>query len=295
MKTFSFSWFFTIFMFIPCLALFPQKAAKDNPLRVMTYNIRYAGTVASDSAFAWENRKEQVASMVRFNRADIAGMQEVLKLQLDDLKKMLPEFDALGLGRDDGKESGEYSAIFYRKNRLSVLKSATFWLSETPGKVSKGWDAACNRVVTWAKFKDKMTGKVFFHFNTHFDHIGEAARNNSAFLLLNKVKEIAGNFPVIVTGDFNFTADSKYYKILTESKANPELEVLKDAQNISLYPHYGGHVSFNDFGRNTDPNNKIDYIFVKNQVKVINHGIIGEKLNGRYPSDHMPVVADIIP
>ncbi|MGE5683061.1 MAG: endonuclease/exonuclease/phosphatase family protein [Bacillota bacterium] len=281
-----------IINFVSAAALLSQ--GKDNPVRIMTYNIRFAGASELDSMDLWGKRKENLANMIRFNKADIIGVQEALKLQLDDLKGLLPEYKIIGVGRDDGKESGEYSAILYRSDRFSILKDSTFWLSETPQKVSRGWDAACNRVVTWAEFQDKSTKKSFFHFNTHFDHIGQLARKNSALLLLKKIKEIAAGNPVVVTGDFNFKPSSEYYSILTESSAYPDKETLKDAQKVSVYPHYGSNVSFNNFGKNTDPENKIDYIFIKNDLKVISHGIISEKFNGRFPSDHMPVIADII-
>ncbi|MGE5499502.1 MAG: endonuclease/exonuclease/phosphatase family protein [Syntrophothermus sp.] len=276
-----------------CSVINPGQKPGVNPIRVMTYNIRYAGSVKSDSVFAWENRKQMVASTIDFNKAEIVGVQEALKLQLDDFARLLPEYKIIGVGRDDGKEAGEYSAILYRPERFLLLNSATFWLSETPDKVSRGWDAACNRVVTWGEFKDKLTGKIFFHFNTHFDHIGVQARTRSAELLLKKIEEIAIGRPVVVTGDFNFTSDSKYYGMLTENKENGGSGILKDAQKISKNPHYGENISFNDFGRNTDPENKIDYIFIKNNVEVVNHGIIAQKFNGRYPSDHMPVAADV--
>jgi hypothetical protein len=150
-------------------------SAAKVPIRVMSFNIRL--NTPADSANAWPHRKEMVASMMRFHRADLTGVQEALKDQMDDLTKLLPEFGWMGVGRDDGKEAGEYSAIFYLKDRFAVLEQNTFWLSESPEKPgSMGWDAACVRIVTWAKFKDKRMGKAFYHFNTHFDHIGEKAR-----------------------------------------------------------------------------------------------------------------------
>ena len=153
--------------------------------KVMTFNIRLNTPV--DGPNQWPHRKTFAASMIRFHHADITGLQEAMKDQVDDLTALLPEYDWFGIGRDDGKEAGEFMAIFYRKDRFEVLEQSTFWLSETPETVSKGWDAMCFRVVTWGKFKDKVTGKIFFLFNTHFDHVCEIARRESAKLLLQRI------------------------------------------------------------------------------------------------------------
>ncbi|MFO7447983.1 MAG: endonuclease/exonuclease/phosphatase family protein [Ignavibacteriaceae bacterium] len=256
---------------------------KGDSIIIMSYNIRVG---VDEGINSWENRKEKVASMIMFHHADIIGGQEALINQFDDLSKLLPDYDWFGVGRDDGENKGEFSAVFYNKNRFHVLNSSTFWLSETPQVVSVGWDAALPRIVTWGELKDKNSGQSFFIFNTHFDHIGETARQNSAELIVNKVKEIAVDKPSFVTGDFNAKPDSKVYEILTVS--------LKDAQFESINGHYGSDITFNDFGRSAAPGNKIDFIFVKNDVKVLQHGVIGDTFNGNYPSDHMPVIAEVI-
>jgi len=256
----------------------------------------------------WANRRNSVASMIRFHHVDIAGLQEPLRNQVDDLSSLLPEYAWLGIGREDGKAEGEYAAIFYRKERFEVLKSGTFWLSETPDVPgSFGWDAACVRITTWAKFKDKRTGKEFFHFNTHFDHVGMAAQAESAHLLLKRIKDVAGDLPVVVTGDFNCIEDSEAYKILTGAASDSkkdETDHLIDAFYASLHGNHGAVVSFHGFdediqkakeeGLDDFEGVRIDYIFVKNGIKVLQHGILDEKFNGRYPSDHSPVVSDII-
>src|SRR3970282_1470342 len=161
-----------IFLYILLLIISPAIFSGDDEelLKVMTYNMRVAFDEGENS---WDNRKEMVASIIKMYAADIVGLQEALRTQLDDLTKLLPEFAWIGAGRDDGKEAGEYSAIFYKKNRFEVLEDTTIWLSETPEKPSLGWDAAYKRIITWAKLKDKETGKVFYLFNTHFDHKGE--------------------------------------------------------------------------------------------------------------------------
>jgi endonuclease/exonuclease/phosphatase family metal-dependent hydrolase len=255
----------------------------------MTYNIRYAGDKKSDSVNAWEYRREPVASMIRFNRTDIVGLQEALKIQLDDFMKILPEYIWIGIGRDEGKTGGEFSALLIKKDRFKIIKQSTFWLSETPEKPSKSWDAALLRIVTWVKLFDKRTKKEFFIFNTHFDHMGVEARKNSASLLMKKISEISSTLPVVITGDFNCLKDSDPYKIITTSSPH-----FFDAQFISENGHYGGRVSFNNFRDSLEANNKIDFIFVNEKVKVYQHGIVSEKFNGHYPSDHMPVLADLI-
>lgn len=180
-------------------------------LRVMSFNIRF--NTARDSANAWPHRKDLAASMIRFHHANLAGLQEALKGQIDDLAERLPGYGWFGVGRDDGRDKGEFSAIFYRRDRFELLEESTFWLSEEPEVIgSKGWDAAITRIVTWGKLRDRSTGKVFFHFNTHFDHRGVRAREESASLLLTKIKEIAGTTPVIVTGDFNSRESSEPYR-----------------------------------------------------------------------------------
>ncbi|MCI0691248.1 endonuclease/exonuclease/phosphatase family protein [candidate division KSB1 bacterium] len=273
-----------------------KDSAAKAPIRVMTFNIRL--NTPTDSANAWPHRKEMVASMMRFHRADLTGVQEALKDQMDDLTNLLPEFGWLGVARDDGREAGEYSAIFYLKERFAVLEQKTFWLSETPEKPgSMGWDAAYVRIVTWAKFQDKKTGKAFYHFNTHFDHLGEKARQESAKLLLQKIGEMTKAEPVIVTGDFNATEDSPVYEILTkgaigETAPSPS-HPLTDTRYVSARGHHGPDWTFHGFETVVD-RPRIDYIFVSKNVKVARHGTLSDRWNGRYPSDHLPVLAELI-
>jgi endonuclease/exonuclease/phosphatase family metal-dependent hydrolase len=231
-----------------------------------------------------------VASVIRFNNADIIGLQEALKIQLEDLKELLPGYSWVGSGRDDGKDGGEFSAILFNKNRFEVSEYKTFWLSSTPDVPSKGWDAAYKRITTWVKFIDKKTNKVFYHFNCHFDHVGEQARLNSALLLKKKITEYAFGFPLVLTGDFNVRSDSQVYKVIISDN---EIQLF-DAENISRYGNYGSDVTFNNFGGEIIPGNKIDFIFVNDKVQVLQHGVIGDTFNGQYPSDHMPVLAEIV-
>jgi endonuclease/exonuclease/phosphatase family metal-dependent hydrolase len=282
------------FLLLPSFSynlLMAQSEKADDVFRVMTYNIRYAGNEETDGVNAWSKRKNSVASMISFHHADIVGLQEALLLQLNDLTELLPSYSWLGVGRDDGKSKGEFSAILFRDDRFEVIKNSTFWLSETPDIPSMGWDAAFTRVVTWAEMKDKESGKTFFIFNTHYDHMGETARINSSKLLKERIGEICQDLPVIVTGDFNTKATTEAYQILTAQ--SDDKIILYDAQSKSQTEHHGSNVTYNGFGKSIEPGNKIDFIFVTKDVEVLKHGVIDEVVDGRYPSDHMPVIVEV--
>ncbi len=280
-------------VFIILLTTACSKQVFDESIRVMTFNIRL--NTPADGPNAWPYRKEIAASMIRFHQADIAGLQEALKDQVDDLVSLLPEYDWFGVGRDDGREAGEYMAVFYRSDRFEVVQDSTFWLSETPTTPTMGWDAACYRVVTWGQFKDLRTGKSFYLFNTHFDHRGEMARQESAKLLLESVNEIAGDAPIVVTGDFNATPDDEPYRIITEGLPDNISTRLIDTKGISQYPHHGPNGTWTGFeSANQTENRTIDYVFIKNNVTVIQHGTLSDSFDGRFPTDHMPVLSEIL-
>lgn len=255
-------------------------------LRLMSFNIRY--DEPRDGVNAWANRKTKVADVIRFHKADIIGVQEALLTQLRDLEKLLPDLAWCGVGRTDGKEAGEYSAILYRKSRFQLLETRTFWLSETPESAgSMGWDAAFPRIVTWGKFLDRRSKKTFFHFNTHFDHRGEKARIESASLILKKISLIAGNNSFVFTGDLNVREDSDAYKALkTDTR-------MLDAKYATINGHFGGDSTFSAF-KELEPGNKIDYVFVSEGTKVLEHGILSDRWNGLWASDHLPVLAEIV-
>lgn len=263
--------------------------AAQDALTVMTFNIRLH--TASDSLNAWPYRKDKVASQILFHKVELLGVQEALHDQMMDLQQRLPQFRYTGGGRDNGKTKGEYSAIFYDSTRLQLLAADMFWLSQTPAVAgSKGWDAAITRIVTWAKFKDRKTKQVFFAFNTHYDHIGKIARRESSNLLLQKVKEIAGVSPAVITGDFNAVPTDEPIQVLTD-KTNPL--VLTDSKSISQTPHYGPAGTFNAFKSKEEHDQPIDYIFLKGKWKVLNHASISQTWGGRFSSDHFPVLAEI--
>lgn len=259
-------------------------------IRVMTFNIRY--DEPQDKENAWPNRKELVASVIRFHHADLVGVQEALARQLKDLENLLPDYSWIGVGRTDGKAAGEFSAILYRKSRFKQLESSTFWLSETPEVSSKGWDAALPRIVTWIKLRDLQTGKTFYHFNTHFDHRGVRARHESARLLLDKTAQMSRDLPVVITGDFNFTESSEGYKLLT-AKSAEKTSVWRDARYVSEHGHHGPTSTFNEF-KALIPEMRIDYVFVKGNIRVLQHGVLSDTWDGRFASDHFPVLAEIV-
>lgn len=277
-----------VFLTLCSLAGTIAAQAARGSLRVMSFNIRY--DEPRDGVNAWPNRKQKVADVIRFHKADLVGVQEALLTQLRDLEKLLPEFAWCGVGRTDGKESGEYSAILYRRSRFELKQTDTFWLNETGAVGAKGWDAAYPRIVTWAKLKDRLTGKTFVHFNTHFDHVGEKAREQSALLILKKAEAIHGKGPFLVTGDFNVTDSSSAYRTIIAGTANVKV---RDALHASVNGHFGGNSTFNGF-KELEPGRKIDYIFVRDGIKVIEHGVLSDRWDGLWASDHLPVIAEVL-
>lgn len=277
-------------VFIKGFQLISQRHLTPPTLSIMSFNIRYDNP--GDRENAWSNRKEMAAETIRFHKIDIAGLQEALHGQVEDLAARLLEYNWFGVGRDDGQRKGEYTPIFYLKSRFKVLNHSTFWLSENPEVPGKlGWDAACPRIVTWGKLEDRSTKKVLFVFNTHFDHVGKEARSQSAELLISKIEKLAGGSPVILTGDFNCTIDDAPYFILTRSQ--PGIRSLTDTRNISQTKPYGSTQTFNGFKNELRPGDRIDFIFVGGISQVIRHGVISEKWNGRFVSDHYPVLAEM--
>ncbi len=257
----------------------------DSSFSLLTFNLRYDNP--GDSLNGWPYRKGRVAALIRYHDADVCGFQEALKGQIDDLSDLLPDFGWCGVGRDDGRSAGEFSPIFYRKSRFNVLQSGTFWLSDSPGTAgSRGWDAALPRIVTWALLHDRPAGRDCLFLNTHFDHQGVVARQMSARLLLDTVRTKIAAWPVFVTGDFNSTDTSVVYRIMTGS-------VLKDALKISRIPHYGPMSSWNGF-REIEPGQRIDFIYVSDRVEVLSHAILTDRWDGRFPSDHLPVIARVM-
>jgi endonuclease/exonuclease/phosphatase family metal-dependent hydrolase len=272
----------------------PPEAAREAAaaLRLMSFNIRY--DEPRDGQNAWPLRKDLAAATIAFHGVDIAGLQEVLVSQLQDLHKLLPDYAWVGVGRDDGKEAGEYNPIFFLHERFRLLASSTFWLSEHPDRPGlKGWDAACARIVTWARLRDEWTGRTLVAFNTHFDHKGETARRESAALVLRRLPLIAGGLPVVLTGDFNCTRKEPAYRTLVSAGDAGGPRFLRDARDASVVPPYGPSFSFNGFRADAQADLPIDHIFVGPGLAVLRAGILPGTWEGRFVSDHNPVLAEI--
>ncbi|GHB59694.1 endonuclease/exonuclease/phosphatase family protein [Persicitalea jodogahamensis] len=272
------------FLFLILCAMQTTYSQSNTPINVASYNLRY--NTPNDGVNAWPNRKEMVKSLIQYHEFDLFGTQEALRGQLDDVAE-LKEFSFLGKGRDDGKQAGEHSAIFYRKDRFKVLDSGDFWLSETPDVPGKGWDATCcNRICSWAKFQDLKTKKQFYFFSVHFDHQGVKARQESGKLMVKKIKEIAKNAPAICVGDFNSTPETEQIQAMQT--------ILQDAHNVTKQPPYGPEGTFNSFKFDAPMTNRIDYIFVSKDFEVQKYGVLTDAKEQRYPSDHQPVVAKVV-
>lgn len=270
-----------IWIFTALLSLFGSSASAQKII-VGTFNIRFDNP--KDTGNLWVDRAPIVSNLIRFHEFDVLGVQEALKNQLDDIATALSEYTRYGKGRDDGKNGGEHSAIFYKKDRFTLLKSADFWLSQTPEKPGKGWDATCcNRICSWVYLEDKKTKKRFYTFNVHFDHQGVVARRESSKLILAKIKEIAGQAPVLLTGDLNGGRDSEWYQTLATST------LLTDVFAKTKFP-YANNASFNSF-RTPRGTTVIDHIFMTKHFRTSKWGILTDTYFGKYPSDHFPVLA----
>lgn len=253
-------------------------------MNVITYNIRV--NIPEDGENAWPNRKEMVGQLLRLHKPDIFGLQEALIDQIEDIYNALPEYNWIGVGRDDGKQSGEYSPVFYKADKFDIDDKGWFWLAEDCTKPELGWDAACKRTCTWVILTEKASGKKIMAVNTHFDHAGKVAREKSAILILQKIKEInTDDLPVVLTGDFNMQPDSEPIKFIKKD--------LSDSKEITKQKYYGPEGTFNNFDINSTLERRIDYIFVNTKVKVKKYAVLSDSINQHYPSDHLPVYIEI--
>jgi len=265
-------------LFIATLSL------KAQSFNVASFNIRYDNP--KDSGNLWVNRAPIISNLIRFHDFDIFGIQEGLKNQLEDISTALPGYARYGRGRDDGKEAGEHSAVYYKTDKFRLVKSGDFWLSETPNVPAKGWDATCcNRICSWVYLEDIKSKKKFYLFNVHFDHQGVVARKESGKLMVQKIKEIAGNEPVLLTGDLNGSRESEWYLTIANSG------LLKDAHSGVKFP-YENNASSNGF-RTPRGMGVIDHIFMSKQFTASKWGILTDTYFGKYPSDHFPVMATV--
>ena len=263
-----------------------SKQPELTTINVATFNMRYDNP--DDSLNNWQYRKERIAQFIKDQKVEIVGTQELLQNQVDDLKALLPEYDMVGVARDNGKDEGEYAAIFYLRDRFEALDSNNFWLCENPDSVGmKGWDAACTRIATWAKMQDKATGKIFMAVNTHFDHVGEVARRESALLIISKIKEIVGDRPAFLTGDFNVDSTSNAYETITTNEF-----VFNDSRKVAKAVE-GADYTWHDFGKlPAEERGIIDFIFTTPSIEVLKVYIPQENIDALL-SDHNPQVATL--
>ncbi|NMH28961.1 endonuclease/exonuclease/phosphatase family protein [Flavobacterium silvaticum] len=253
-------------------------------LSVMTYNIRV--DFGGDGENNWQFRRDFLADQINYNNPDFMGTQEGKYHQLHYLDSLMTHHSWFGISRDNSKTEGEFSAIFYNTDKFRLVSENTFWLSETPDKPSKGWDGAYPRICTYGLFEDKTSQKRFYVFNTHLDHIGELARSNGVKLILERMKSVnTSKLPVIVTGDFNSEMSSGAYKTMVSE--------LIDTRSFSREKPFGPSGTFNGFKFNEPVKMLIDYIFVSKGIDVEKYAVLSDSRDCRYPSDHLPVLAEL--
>ena len=252
-------------------------------LSVMTFNMRYDNP--EDGQNNWRFRRERIAGVIKAQEVDVLGTQELLSNQFNDLSGLLTGYQGVGVGRLDGAESGEYCAVFFRKDRFTLLDSGTFWLSETPEVVGPlGWDGACERIATWVVLRDR-DGREFFFIDTHLDHVGQVARDEGVSLLMKRIETLSGGRPVILTGDFNSEPGSSVVAHVQKDG------VLRDAKAIAAQ-RSGTDWSFSDFGQIPEAERPLlDYIFVSGDIEAVRYEVLPDTFDGGYVSDHAPVMA----
>jgi len=280
-------------------------------ITVASFNLRYDNQSDAEKGNGWKQRCPVITQLIRFHDFEIFGAQEVLHNMIGDLLNDLPNYDYIGIGRDDGKTKGEYSPIFYKKDRFTLLNSGNFWLSENTEAPNKGWDAALPRICSWGEFTDKQSNLTFYFFNLHMDHVGVVARRESAKLVLKKIQEMCGNKPIILTGDFNVDQNNESYQLLANS------DILDDTYQKAEI-RYAQNGTFNAFDTNLKTNSRIDHIYVSPAFAVKRYGVLtdtyrmqvndGEMIKkgdfpkevslmdyvSRLPSDHFPVKVELI-
>lgn len=270
--------------FVILIFIFFSASCFAQELTVMSFNIRYSNN--HDGINGWKFRKQWIADFVDFQDTDIVGFQEVMDDMYPELQSLMPGYSSIHMPSDTGKPNGEYEAvsIFYKKENLKLLDSGTFWLSETPEKPSKGWDAICNRICTWGKFQHSNSGKTFYLFNTHLSHVGENARRNASQVILDKIKNIAKGQPVVLCGDFNTKPDSPTYNYITSAL----IDSRKIAKKVYA-PNYTG----TPFEWPVKDNNIIDYIFINDKLEVAKFAAYAEQRLHTKISDHLPLLVNL--
>lgn len=272
-----------VLLLLMLLVSYPSIAMAGEPaFSVMSFNIRCGFCEPPDDVNHWSRRKSLVADLIGKHDPDLIGLQEAVIDQARDLAGLMPQYDWIGVGREDGKEQGEANIVMFKRSRFELLEHKTLWLSPTPGVIGKGWDAAFNRTLTMARLRDRRNGRELWLLDTHFDHQGVQARVESARLIVRLRASLDTQLPLVLVGDFNSTRESEAYPLLADA--------LHDSARISRSPPRGGEVSFNDFGKGREPGRLIDFIFVSDAVDVLSYRILTKRYRGRYPSDHFPVL-----
>ena len=271
-----------IFVSLLFLAMAYGKAEDKEVLKIATFNLRM--DTPSDGENAWFHRKDMVNDLIRFYGFDLFGTQEGFTHQLNDILR-LSDYRFIGVGRDDGKDAGEHCAIFYRSDRFKVLDQGDFWLSEHPEKPGRGWDGTCcNRICTWGKFEDLKNHKQFYFFNVHYEYEGDVARRESSNLMISRIKSIAGNQPVFLTGDFNAFPTEEPIRILNDSG------FLNDSYKITKEAPFGPVCTYHGYDSTIKTEERLDYIGVTDSLQIAKYGVLTNTLYGHTPSDHFPVM-----
>ena len=270
---------------IAAFALMSIACNRTSEIKVMSYNIRLSsGTIKADSIYHWEHRKQASLNLMHEENPTVFGLQEACPDQMDYMVENLPEYGYIGVGRDDGKRKGEFMSIFYKKEEVEFIDGGTFWLSETPDQVSKGWDAACFRTCTWALLKKKDTGKKFVYMNTHLDHMGKVAREESIKLIVERAEKLTGGkLPVFITADFNSPTSNAIFKPMQEAMLDARVEA----------PVTDDRGTLNCWGT-TPPGVVIDHVFYRG-AEAQKFEVLRDKDYGApYVSDHYPVMLTAI-
>ena len=271
-----------IFVSLLFLAMAYGKAEDKEVLKIATFNLRM--DTPSDGENAWFHRKDMVNDLIRFYGFDLFGTQEGFTHQLNDILR-LSDYRFIGVGRDDGKDAGEHCAIFYRSDRFKVLDQGDFWLSEHPEKPGRGWDGTCcNRICTWGKFEDLKNHKQFYFFNVHYEYEGDVALRESSNLMISRIKSIAGNQPVFLTGDFNAFPTEEPIRILNDSG------FLNDSYKITKEAPFGPVCTYHGYDSTIKTEERLDYIWVTDSIQIDKYGVLTNTLYGHTPSDHFPVM-----
>lgn len=270
-----------LLLFYLLVAAFPLDI--HSQVNVITYNIRYNNP--GDGEHAWPNRKDDVINLLKFHQADIFCLQEALEGQVKEVDAAFPDFTYVGVGRDDGKSAGEYAPVFYNAKRFAVKDAGHFWLSEDPEHPSKGWDAAIIRICSWVHLEERSTGRALMVFNTHFDHVGTQAREKSADLIIQKIGQMRGDNPVVLCGDFNLPPSSEPMRKLAA--------YLDDAYQVTELPPHGATGTWSGFTYEAEKGDRIDYIFVSDDLRVKRYAALTDSRDKSFFSDHLPVFVEI--